>query len=983
MTSRRDEALARLDVTAFYAAQGSPLGAVVGPGERRIRCPFHDDKTPSANVNEQSGLWSCHTCDKGGSPIDFLMEQGQTFKQALDAISEMAGLEPSTSRQTPRSTQNGHAGPPSPAGRSALSPTSTTKGKLTEANVTGWHEAALRNVDLMQWFHEHRGFTDETIARFQLGWDGQRVTIPVRDAEGKLVNVRRYLRGSAGEQGKMIALMSGGGPDVVTRVFPGDPMPDEVLLVEGEWDAMLAQQHGFTGARSMTAGAGIWNPTWTPDFAGRTVVIAYDNDEAGQKGTLKVARTLASAGVTVRTLAIPNLPPKGDVTDFFVEQGRSVEELRALIADAPPFLIAPEVSSEPDAVRVPLHKASAAEYRGVRQELPVVVSGKAMTPYTIPYRYTVTCDMGNKRLCGICPMLEVNGQRKVTLTADDAAVLSLISVSSSEQAKALKKIAKALDACNRPQIDVEEAINVEELRLIPEIDTAVDMSGGDTEYVGRTGYFLGHGLLPNRSYRMRGYAQPHPKSQATVHLLSEAEPAQDNISAFSMTPDLLATLNVFQSEDPAAAFRRVYDDFADSVHRIRDRFDMQVAYDLVWHSVIGFYFNGAYVRRGWVEAMVMGDSGQGKSEMVTNLLHHYGLGERVQGEITSGAGLLGGLEKMGDSWILSWGRIPLNDKRLLIIDEAQGLHSSQIESMSDVRASGVAEITKIRTERTNARCRIIWLANPISGYTLAQHNQGVLAIKELFKKPEDIRRLDFAITVASGDVDYAKSINVRHDAAAEPRYSADLSRALVLWAWSRRPDQITFTPEATDAILAAATDMGSRYHAAIPLVEPSDQRLKLARLSVAAACRTFSTDDGERVVVTVDHVRFIVAFLERVYNARSMAYGEFSEQQRKGESLTPDEEAVIRATIEAWPKATEAVDFFRQAGVFKKSELIDVVGWEEVEAKMALRVLASHRLIRPTREGFRKTPAFIAYLRLDPGEEAAIAAIDGEDDEPF
>jgi hypothetical protein len=37
----------------------------------------------------------------------------------------------------------------------------------------------------------------------------------------------------------MLQLVSAGGPDVTTRLFPGDALPDEVLLVEGEWDAML------------------------------------------------------------------------------------------------------------------------------------------------------------------------------------------------------------------------------------------------------------------------------------------------------------------------------------------------------------------------------------------------------------------------------------------------------------------------------------------------------------------------------------------------------------------------------------------------------------------------------------------------------------------------------------------------------------------------------------------------------------------------
>jgi hypothetical protein len=340
------------------------------------------------------------------------------------------------------------------------------------------------------------------------------------------------------------------------------------------------------------------------------------------------------------------------------------------------------------------------------------------------------------------------------------------------------------------------------------------------------------------------------------------------------------------------------------------------------------------------------------------------MGERVQGEQSSVAGLMGGLEKLGDTWMLSWGRLPLNDKRLVVIDETQGLAPQAIESLSDVRATGVAEITKIRTERTHSRCRLIWLANPTTGQTLSQHNQGVTAIRDLFKKPEDIRRLDFAITVASGDVDFARAINVLHVDAGPQRYSSELCRTLILWAWSRRSDQIVFQPDATDLILAEATRMGRRYHPAIPLVEPADQRLKLARLSVAAAARVHSTDEsGEQVVVRREHVAFVVAYLERIYTSRSMSYGEFSDQQRGAEELDPDSEQAIRRELEGWLSPDNAMTFFRQAGNFKKTELTDVVGWDEQYAKAQLKYLASKRLIRTTRDGYRKNAVFIALLR--------------------
>lgn len=955
MSAYRDDALARLDVASFFAGQGLELRRL-NDAEYGFRCPFHDDQHASANVNVQTGMWFCHACAEGGSPIDFLMKRGLSYKAALAEIGKAAGL-PEPGQRT-----NGSAGAPTPA-----KPAS----KLTEDNVTAWHAAALRHKDLMRWFAEKRGYTPETVERWQLGWDGQRVTIPVRDKAGRLVNVRRYKRDATGTQGKMLGLEPGLNE---ARLFPLDvPLPEEVLLVEGEWDMILAHQHGFAEALTVTSGAGTWSAEFTPYFEGRRVTICYDNDDAGRKGAQRVARILSDTA-TVFLLNIPNLPDRGDVTDFFVEQQRSADELRALILDAAPYVAAPVVTEEPEAVKVPLHQASHAQYRGKRLEMSVMLSGKAMTPYTIPWEFDFDCGMNNKRYCGACPMMEVNGHRSVRVAANDPATLALINVTTTAQYTALRALAKAHPGCTYGIPTVKASINVEEMRLIAELDT--ESRTGESEYVNRTGYFLGHGLLPNRSYSMLGYTHPFPKTQATVHVVNEAVPSQDNISAFSLTPAIHETLRLFEPDPGQSIADRwlsIYNDLRLHVHRIQDRLDMQIAFDLAWHSAIDFYFNGAYVRRGWVEAMVMSDSGQGKTEMAMNLLGHYQLGERVQGEQSSVAGLMGGLEKLGDTWMLSWGRLPLNDKRLVIIDEAQGLQPTAIESLSDVRATGVAEITKIRTERTHSRCRLIWLANPPTGQTLSQLNQGVQSIRDLFKKPEDIRRLDFAVTLASGDVDYARAINVRHVDSGPPRFNADVCRELVLWVWSRRSDQITFEQDATDLILSEATRMGRRYHPAIPLVEPADQRLKLARLAVAAAARVHSTDPtGEQIVVRHEHVAFVANYLERIYNSRSMSYGEFSDQQRGTEELEPDSEEAIRAEIEGWVNAPGALGFFRQAGNFKKTELIDVVGWDDVYTKAQLKYLASKRLIRTTRDGYRKNAVFISLLRTMLGAEPEI-----------
>lgn len=950
MKEYRELVLARLDVRGFMARVGVELGARVGPGEFRFTCPFHEDREASANINIDTGLWHCHACNIGGSPIDFLMrKEGQPFKDALLALGDIAGVPAPVAGSAPAPSTNGKHHPRAVAQR-----------RLTEEQVAAWAEVLGRSSDLLRWLHEHRGYTDATIAEYQLGWDGERLTIPIRDEAGELVNVRRYRDPrdpDRGAQGKMLSWQAGAGE---ARLWPLDGLRgDEVLLVEGEWDCILARQHGFPSAMTVTSGAGIFKAEWTPLFEHKRVAICYDNDEAGRKGAQRVAAMLAEVA-EVHIVLIPGLPEKGDVTDFFVEQGRAAEELAVLIADSDQYLLAVTKTAEPEPVASPLYDASSAVHRGQRLRVPVMVSGKATQPFEVPYRFGIKCDLSNKKFCPICPLNAVGGKREVELAAADPKVLGLFNVSADQQERALKELAGAVVQCSRPRIEVKQAINVEELRLIPELDTGAG-AAQEAEYVTRTGYLLAHGLRTNRSYEVIGYAHPHPKSQAVVHLLSEAIPAQDNISAFAMTPAIRERLTVFAGE-PARVFADVYDDMRRNVHRIQGRPEMQTAYDLVWHSVIGFYFNGAFVRRGWAECMVMGDSGQGKTEMALDLLHHYRLGERVQAEQASLSGLIGGLEKMGDTWILSWGRVPLNDKRLLIIDETQGLKGGQIEAMSDVRATGVAEVVKIRTERTNARCRLIWLANPPSGRPLSQHNQGVLAVKELFEKPEDVRRLDFAVAVASGDVPLAV-VNTHYGDPGEPRFSSEACRSLILWAWSRRPEQVRFTKEATEAILEAATAMGRTYHSSIPLVEPSDQRLKLARLSAAAAARCFSTDDGETLVITPEHVGFVVDFLDRVYSAKSLAYGEYSEQRQKGEVLDDDEGFEVRKAMLAWDSARVAVDFLRQATVFRKTELRDVVGWEDDYAKMQLKLLASHRLIRTTREGFVKNPAFIHLLR--------------------
>jgi DNA primase len=57
-------------------------------------CPFHQEKTPSFNVNEEKQFYHCFGCSQGGDVLSFVMEiENMGFREALDLLAEKAGVE--------------------------------------------------------------------------------------------------------------------------------------------------------------------------------------------------------------------------------------------------------------------------------------------------------------------------------------------------------------------------------------------------------------------------------------------------------------------------------------------------------------------------------------------------------------------------------------------------------------------------------------------------------------------------------------------------------------------------------------------------------------------------------------------------------------------------------------------------------------------------------------------------------------------------
>jgi hypothetical protein len=106
-----------------------------------------------------------------------------------------------------------------------------------------------------------------------------------------------------------------------------------VFIVEGEKDADRLASLGLI-ATTNTGGAGKWRDEYNEHLRGRNICILPDNDEPGRAHAAKVARALAQAAASVKVLELPNLPPKGDVSDYF-NAGGTVETLSALVEGAP------------------------------------------------------------------------------------------------------------------------------------------------------------------------------------------------------------------------------------------------------------------------------------------------------------------------------------------------------------------------------------------------------------------------------------------------------------------------------------------------------------------------------------------------------------------------------------------------------------------------------------------------------------------------
>lgn len=919
-----------------------------GNGWTGAYCPFHNPqwkeqkgKSPSFSIREDTGAFRCHSpqCEIHGKNVVNFYDQFYKFPF----------------QKTLRRLY-----------RDWVEPT------ISAALVEEWHQVLMDSPSVLKYITQERGLSKETVKRFRLGFDGTRISIPVENRFGLYVDIRRY-----DFTGKMKVKMlsyqeSYGG----VRMFPMDSLlprrGGRVLLCEGEWDAMVAIDRGYR-AVTVTGGAGGWPEDLaegTDLFTDVPVRIVYDvNDvnsagqltDAGQIGAAKIARTLAPVARSVKVVKLPIKKAGGDITDFLIHMKRSKSELDALIEATPMFgpgnrptarETAPQPAGE-GSRRIRLDEAADARYYYKPIEIDCLISGKDLSPYLSPKKVRIhTKDPESG---------DVSTEDMTVDTRTNKLILRLVNCTHGQLKSALCEMFDV--PMEGTKFEVLETFNMEELRIIP----AIDLHSLEGTYTVRRAVYVGHGLEPNKTYRMKAYTLPNPDTQSCVHVITEAEPVQDTIENFAITPAIRDRL---QEKFCPREDQEVRDHMfgiarwlSRNVTKIKKRPDLHIAVDLVFHSPLTFTFNEEEVTKGWLELLVIGDTRCGKGYVAERMSQFYRLGETVTGENCSFPGLIGGLQKNNDHWFVTWGKVPQNDKRLVIIDEASAISVEEMGKFSRVRSEGIAEIIKIITERTRARTRLIWLANSRSGRPINTYNNGVEAVAELFGNMEDIARLDFALTVATAEV-ASRVINAPPGEIRDAElYSQDDFTNLVLWAWSRKRDQVEFTPGATELILRESVIVGKRYSASIPLVQAENIRIKLAKLSAATAARCFSSDEtGEKLIVKSQHVRFACEFLEQIYSKPSMGYDTYSSTSISRNHIMSDD-AVVKVVRGLGRYSLDFIEGILEQSYTTAQDVSDFTGMDRFEVGDLVGKLVRLRCLSKEGEAYVKRPGFVQLLR--------------------
>jgi DNA primase len=319
----------RIDLAALIRSRGVELRAGTN-GHLIGQCPFHEDKKPSFGVTPAKGLWHCLGCGAAGNAIQFVQKFDKiSFRHAVELLRSPSAA---AFKPTP------HTVPKLPA---PVALDADDAALLRQ--VADYYHATLLRSPVALAYVKKRGLSDEAVKMFRLGYadrtlglrlpegnrkDGEKIRDRLQKLGVYRDTGREHLNGSlvvpiTDEHGVIRQMY---GRKVTPGLRPGTPLhlylprphealfnpaclaSREIILCEALLDALAFWCAGF---KNVTCAYGVEGFTEAMLHAlvkaGVVMVwLAFDRDDAGDKGAVKVAEKLAAHGIECRRVLFPH-----------------------------------------------------------------------------------------------------------------------------------------------------------------------------------------------------------------------------------------------------------------------------------------------------------------------------------------------------------------------------------------------------------------------------------------------------------------------------------------------------------------------------------------------------------------------------------------------------------------------------------------------------------------------------------------------------
>jgi hypothetical protein len=121
-------------------------------------------------------------------------------------------------------------------------------------------------------------------------------------------------------------------PYRLPQMLAGIKEGKDILILEGEKDCDNAEKIGLV-ATTFVGGTGKWRVEYSKLFQGAKVICLPDNDDAGRNGMHFIASELVKVAKSVRWLELPDIPEKGDLSDWLSIDGNNLEKFKTLATE--------------------------------------------------------------------------------------------------------------------------------------------------------------------------------------------------------------------------------------------------------------------------------------------------------------------------------------------------------------------------------------------------------------------------------------------------------------------------------------------------------------------------------------------------------------------------------------------------------------------------------------------------------------------------